>query len=190
MRLTIGIDEAGRGPLAGPVAVGVFAVTSRFDMHTLKGIRDSKVMTPSERDEWYERLTTVPHMSWAVAMSTADTIDRYGIVPAISRALRRALARVATEPGRTSILLDGGLKAPRTYAAQQTIIRGDASEPLIAAAAVLAKVTRDRKMCSYARRYPQYGFERHKGYGTASHRYCIARYGLCSIHRTTFCHMC
>lgn len=183
----VGIDEAGRGPLAGPVAVGAFAVGAGFDMRQLFGIRDSKTLSAKQREKWYGNLTRMEGVRWSVAMTSNTVIDRIGIVPSVGRALGRALAKVVDDPSITKVLLDGGLKAPAEYTDQQTIIHGDTTEPLIAAAAILAKVTRDRYMVHQAKKFPLYGFDQHMGYGTRQHREAIVTHGPCRLHRETFC---
>ncbi len=187
MRYLVGVDEAGRGPLAGPVAVGVFVVTADFDRKTLAGIRDSKVLSERQREEWFDRIAQLPAIR-SVALVGASEIDRHGIVWAIKTAMVRALGRIPASPEDCTVLLDGGLRAPSEYTEQQTIVHGDATEPLISAAAILAKVTRDRRMRVQSERFPEYGFEVNKGYATATHRAAIERCGLCPLHRRTFCH--
>lgn len=186
MTWTVGIDEAGRGPLAGPVAVGIFAVNDEFDLGNLTGIRDSKTLTERQREAWHATITALPHARFAVAMSNAATIDKRGIQHAVRSALARGLRQICV-PYHAIILLDGGLYAPPSYVTQQTIIRGDATEPLISAAAILAKVTRDRHMARVHRKHPAYGFREHKGYGTKLHRQAITEHGLSPLHRTSFC---
>ncbi|HVZ76305.1 MAG TPA: ribonuclease HII [Candidatus Paceibacterota bacterium] len=186
----VGIDEAGRGPLAGPVAVGVVAAPSSFNMHLLDGVRDSKQMTELGREIWFEKLRVFEEeegLKWNVQFSSALYIDTYGIVPAIKRALSRALRALELDPAHARILLDGSLKAPKHFLDQETIIRGDDSEPIISIASVAAKVRRDRLMRKIAIKYPDYSFEIHKGYGTKSHREAIMKYGLSDMHRATFC---
>lgn len=186
-RWTIGIDEAGRGPLAGPVAVGVFAVSEAFDHTLLTGIRDSKTLSEKKRESWYALLTEQHNTRWAVGLASADDIDRCGIVAAVRKAMTHALSELELHPGACRVLLDGSLRAPVPYAEQTTIVRGDATVPVISAAAILAKVTRDRHMQLLDQTYPEYGFAGHKGYGTALHRAAIVQYGLSPEHRTTFC---
>jgi ribonuclease HII len=183
-----GVDEAGRGPLAGPVAVGVVRVSKNFDMNLLKGVKDSKQLTPRARERLYTHLTQVPGLHWSVAMVHAKAIDTKGITQAIRLALQKALIQCGAGPEETRVLLDGSLYAPPTYKNQKTIIRGDRTELLIGAASILAKVTRDRYMVRADRRYPEYGFALHKGYGTVLHRAQIKKHGLCPLHRVTFCH--
>jgi ribonuclease HII len=184
----VGIDEAGRGPLAGPVAVGAFAVDEAFDASVLVGIRDSKVLTLAKRESWYAILTNTPHARWAVALTDASVIDTRGIQYAIRSALSHALNELGV-PDTAHINLDGGLRAPDSFKNQTTIIRGDVTEPLISAGAILAKVTRDRYMVQADTQYPGYGFAIHKGYGTVAHRKALRALGLCDEHRKTFIHL-
>lgn len=189
-KFLIGIDEAGRGPLAGPVSVGVVAVPAGFDFGLLHGVRDSKQMSEADREEWFGRLQALEASAgvrWSVQFSSALYIDAHGIVPAVRRAMARALRELALEPEEVEIRLDGSLKAPPEFPRQTTIIRGDQTEPVISMASVAAKVRRDRLMRRLAARYPGYGFDIHKGYGTQKHRDSIKKLGLCGIHRRTFC---
>jgi ribonuclease HII len=189
-KFLIGIDEAGRGPLAGPVAVGVVVVPQRFDFDLLVGVRDSKQMSELGREIWYEKLHILEEtagLRWRVEFSSATFIDTYGIVPAVKRAIARALRALEVGESDAHILLDGSLKAPRRFVSQETIIRGDQSEPIISLASVAAKVRRDRLMKRVALQYPDYGFEVHKGYGTQAHREALTKFGLSDIHRKTFC---
>ncbi|HUO55905.1 MAG TPA: ribonuclease HII [Candidatus Paceibacterota bacterium] len=191
MNFLIGIDEAGRGPLAGPVAVGAVIVSCDFDWSLVAGAKDSKQMTSSGREEIYEimcRLRNDTTINFAVAFSSAAVIDARGIIPAIQSALNRALSKMTeVRPRHIRVLLDGGLHAPKRFANQETIIRGDQSEPVISLASIVAKVERDRLMKRLSVKYPLYGFEIHKGYGTAAHRKIIALNGLSPIHRKSFC---
>jgi ribonuclease HII len=188
-RLILGIDEAGRGPLAGPVAVGIVAAPARFDMNLLNGIRDSKQMTELGREIWFEKLRMFEQthgLRHVVVFSSARMIDQRGITRAVRRAINSGVRTLAPQSAGVKILLDGLLHAPKEYA-QETIIRGDESEPLIALASIAAKVRRDRLMKRLGVRYPHYGFEVHKGYGTKMHREALLRFGLCDIHRASFC---
>lgn len=193
MHYLIGIDEVGRGPLAGPVAVGAVMVPADFDWSVLEGVRDSKKLSEKKREEFFARAVELQEsqtLRFAVSTSSAAYIDRYGIVPAIKRALAEALQSLTNDevkPHRCTVLLDGSLRAPEEFVHQETIIGGDDIEPVIALASVMAKVSRDSIMRRLAPRYPQYGFEEHKGYGTAAHRDIIGKVGLCKVHRATFC---
>jgi ribonuclease HII len=188
----IGIDEAGRGPLAGPVAVGAVLVPNDFDWALVAGAKDSKKMTPKSREAIYEKmcaLKSAGKLDFAVGLSSASMIDTRGIVAAIQTALDSAISKI-TEVGplpAVRVLLDGGLHAPVRFTNQTTIIRGDQSEPVISLASIAAKVVRDHLMVRMAEKYPAYGFEIHKGYGTLRHRESIRRNGFCAIHRRTFC---
>lgn len=188
-RLILGVDEAGRGPLAGPVSVGIVAVPHDFDFKLINGVRDSKQMTAINRENWYEKLRILSRdhgVNYRVEFSSARIIDQYGITRAVRRAVHRGVRILAPSAEGVEILLDGLLHAPKEYT-QHTIIGGDASEPLIALASIAAKVRRDRLMKRLGRRYPDYGFEIHKGYGTKAHREALTKFGLCDIHRASFC---
>lgn len=190
MKYLIGIDEAGRGPLAGPVAVGAVLVARDFDFALVAGVKDSKQLSPAQRNEWYSRLVALRDegtLRFAVGFSSAKVIDERGIVPAIFSALEEALAQLKAEPKECEVRLDGSLKAPASFTAQRTIIRGDQTEPVISLAAIAAKVERDRLMTRLAQEYPAYAFEVHKGYGTRAHRALISKHGCSPVHRTTFC---
>ncbi len=190
MKYLIGIDEAGRGPLAGPVSVGAVLVPVDFDWALVEGVRDSKKLSEKKREEIFERTRELVQSSplrFAVSTSSAAYIDTYGIVPAIKRALAEALSKFEIGPTNCRVLLDGSLKAPEEYLHQETIIRGDDTEPAISLASIMAKVTRDRLMKRLSPKYPAYDFHVHKGYGTAAHLSVIARYGLSEVHRSTFC---
>ncbi|PIR69464.1 MAG: ribonuclease HII [Candidatus Niyogibacteria bacterium CG10_big_fil_rev_8_21_14_0_10_46_36] len=190
----IGIDEVGRGPLAGPITIGVVVVPQKRK-NLFVGIKDSKALSVSKREEWFKALqghTRGNRMFYAISSVSHAVIDKIGIVPATRLAISRSLKKIAKKNVRIGsksarVLLDGGLKAPREYANQQTIIRGDKQIPIIAAASIMAKVMRDRKMMRLAREYPQYGFDIHKGYGTKAHMRALKKYGLSNIHRKSFC---
>jgi ribonuclease HII len=188
---TLGIDEVGRGPLAGPVAVGVVrtALPRKQYSKLLVGIRDSKKATQTEREKWYEKavfLRKEKKIDWAVTFKSPHFIDRKGIVPSIRACMYEGIKKVKGVYG-DEYLLDGGLKLKPEYIKQKTIIRGDSKELLIALAATIAKVVRDRYMTRLAKKYPEYGFEVHKGYGTKKHREAIRVSGLSQVHRKSFC---
>ena len=184
----IGIDEVGRGPLAGPLTVG--AVGAHRDTNvrrTLKGIKDSKQLTPKQREVWYKKIKSEPRFLIACASLSPTFIDKRGMAFSLRVAVERCLKRLSVKQNSCRILLDGGLHAPKAYTNQLTIIRGDEHEPLIAAASIIAKVTRDRYMVRMHKKYPKYGFANHKGYGTRAHFAAIRKNGFCKIHRKTFC---
>ena len=193
----IGIDEAGRGPLAGPVAVGavLFKMKDKDKLarifEKIKG-KDSKKLTPRKREEYFEIIKEEAkkgNLQFAVSFSSAKLIDQKGIVFAIKKALACSLEKVSNSSldySQMVVLLDGSLHAPEKYLNQKTIIRGDESELSISLASIIAKVTRDKKMVCLAKKYPLYGFERHKGYGTRYHYQQILKYGLSHEHRVSF----
>jgi ribonuclease HII len=190
MKYLIGIDEAGRGPLAGPVAVGAVVVSRAFDWKQVIGAKDSKQMTPASREHLYATMTalrTRGALNFAVAFSSSSVIDRRGIVFAVHSALARCLTMLEADPLTCEIRLDGSLHAPVEFTKQITIIRGDQSEPIISLASIAAKVERDRLMCRLAKKHPAYALEVHKGYGTRIHREAIMKNGLSEIHRRSFC---
>jgi len=186
----IGIDEAGRGPLAGPVAVGVVTVPTNFEWRLIPGVGDSKGIAAKKREAIFFQAQKLRHhrtLDFAVAMVGASVIDEKGIVYAVNLAMERCIHRLALNPEDCHILLDGSLVAPKTFS-QETIIKGDVTEPVIGLASIVAKVTRDRFMAGTAqKRYPQYGFEQHMGYGTELHRKMITTVGRCPIHRASYC---
>lgn len=187
----LGVDEAGRGPLAGPVAVGVVAVPEGFDVaREFPGVADSKKLSQKKREKLFSMLEARAAQGdarFTVELESAETIDREGIASAVRQALCRAVNALAPDAALVRIELDGALRAPPEYA-QKTIINGDELVPLISLASIAAKVVRDRLMTELSREYPQYGFERHKGYGTKTHYEALETYGLCSIHRRSFIH--
>jgi ribonuclease HII len=189
--VVVGVDEAGRGPLAGPVAVGVVCVPKGFDIREmLPGVADSKVLTEKKRDEIFEKVKILQQqkmLQYTVVFASAHTIDTKGITHAVQDSVYTGVRALAPEADGVHILLDGLLHAPARYS-QQTIIRGDATEPIISLASIVAKVSRDRLMKNLGTQFPSYGFEKHKGYGTKAHKAAIERYGLCEEHRKTFCH--
>lgn len=185
----IGVDEAGRGPLAGPVAVGVAAVAPGFDvLAEFPGVKDSKLLSGQKREVIFaevERRVALGDLRVCVQLSSSAYIDRFGITRAVRRAAWSGVRKLGTAENST-VLLDGLLRAPKEYM-QRTIIKGDLRVPVISLASILAKVTRDRLMERLSEHYPEYGFEQHKGYGTPSHLLAIKQHGLSDIHRLTFC---
>ena len=188
-KYVIGIDEVGRGPLAGPVAVGAFWCEKKLLKNRFRGVKDSKRLSPAEREKWYEKILAARRSGaadFSVTFVFAETIDRIGISAALRRAIAGCLIKLKVKPSRSHILLDGGIKAPVKFSEQETIIKGDEKEPVIALASIVAKVTRDRLMARLSRKYPDYGFAEHKGYGTRKHCLAIKKFGLCEIHRRSF----
>ncbi|MCX6786540.1 MAG: ribonuclease HII [Candidatus Kaiserbacteria bacterium] len=191
MRFTLGVDEAGRGPLAGPVAVGVIAVQEGFDVaREFPGVADSKKLSEKKREKLFEMLeerVAYGDARFCVEFESAETIDKEGIVFAVRHALWRGVNALAPDAALVKIQLDGALRAPPEYS-QETIINGDELIPIISLASIAAKVTRDRLMKELSLQYPQYGFEKHKGYGTRAHYAALLEFGPCAIHRRSFLH--
>lgn len=186
----IGVDEAGRGPLAGPVAVGVVVVPVGFDWSLIPGVGDSKQISEKNRETIFgcaQALKKERKLDYAVSLVSASVIDRVGISEAVRRGIGRGLKRLKVHPRVATVKLDGLLKAPEEYLQQETIIKGDSKEKVIGLASILAKVTRDRHMVRVAKQYPAYGFDIHKGYGTKQHLAHIRAHGLTKQHRVYFC---
>jgi ribonuclease HII len=178
--LVAGVDEAGRGPLAGPVcAAAVILHPARIP----GGLDDSKRLTAAAR-EALEPEIQHSAQAWAVAWASTAEIDRLNILQATLLAMRRAVQ--ALQPTPTLALVDGNRCPTDLPCAARALVGGDALEPAISAASILAKVARDREMCRLDAEYPQYGFARHKGYGTREHLAALARHGPCAAHRRTF----
>ena len=178
-----GIDEAGRGPFAGPLTLGCVWCTPAVAAAALVGIRDSKHLTPHGREEWFGRLKRHPDITFRVTRIGPATIDRRGMAWALHEGVRRLVRRCGKV---RMVYLDGGLFAPQNVP-HATIIKGDERVPLIAAASVVAKVSRDRTMLRLHRQYPAYRFDLHKGYGTLLHRKILRAIGISSVHRKGFC---
>ena len=178
-----GIDEAGRGAMAGPVcAAAVVLPVDPYLTRTLIGVRDSKLMIPLEREKWAPRIRKVS-IAWGVGFASEAEIDSLGIVPATRLAATRALDSLSVPP---EALLTDALLFPENDLPQTALIKGDQRSLSIAAASVLAKTARDAVMCEFEEQYPGYGFARHKGYGTQAHRSAMKRLGLSEIHRKSF----
>lgn len=185
-----GVDEAGRGPLAGPVAVGVAVAPLDFDWTRIPGVTDSKKVAPKNREKIYAIARTLKRqhaLDYAVSLVSAAQIDKIGITRAVALGIERCFNKLGLNPQYTYVKLDGLLKAPPLFTSQETIIKGDAKEKIIGLASILAKVTRDRTMVRYAKEFPQYFFEAHKGYGTALHYEAIKVHGFSPLHRLSFC---
>ena len=175
-----GVDEAGRGPLAGPVVAAAVVLPPGFE---LPGLDDSKVLSPARRETLYDRLTTHPGVRWSVAESSAERIDEINILQATREAMEAALRGLSVVP---ALALVDGRAFPRFAFPHRGVVRGDSLSLSIAAASVLAKVTRDRILVAADARYPGYGFAKHKGYGTAEHLAALRERGACPLHRRSF----
>lgn len=182
-----GVDEAGRGPLAGPVTAAAVVLPLSWLRDglpsTLRALNDSKQLTPNAREQFFMELTGNPTVQFQVACLDAPTIDTLNILRATHEAMRRALA--ALVPPAEHVLVDG-LPVRLLTGPQTAVVKGDALSYSIAAASVIAKVTRDRLMLEFEQRYPGYGFALHKGYGTPEHLQALQRLGPCPIHRRSF----
>lgn len=176
----VGVDEAGRGALAGPVVVGTCHLFRKPDCI----IRDSKILTPAQREISFQWITK--NCSYGIGSADNTYIDAHGILEATQYAIDQAMTMIEGKITPTYILMDGRDHFWFNYP-NSKIIRGDSSEVCIAAASIIAKVTRDRMMGDCAKDFPQYGLEIHKGYGTPAHVAMIKKYGLCPLHRRTFC---
>lgn len=185
----IGVDEVGRGPIAGPICVGACLVRARKQNSFLRGVKDSKQLSAKERILWANYLQSAAaegRCLFATAFVGEKRVDREGLSAALKIAVCRTLRKLGVIPRTCRVLLDGALRAPRAFAFQETIIGGDEKEPLIAAASIIAKVRRDRYMFRLSKKFPEYGFEQHKGYGTKKHAAALRKYGPCPAHRITF----
>ena len=181
-RCIAGIDEAGRGPLAGPV-VAACVVLEVLD--PINGVADSKALTPAKRDLLHREITT-RCVSFGVAIVDAETIDRVNILQATLLAMRLAFANLANTTSPDLVLIDGNTLPRISNVTERALIGGDAICASIAAASIVAKVTRDRLMVEASDLYPQYGFASHKGYGSAEHLRALREHGPCPLHRRSF----
>jgi ribonuclease HII len=189
--LLLGIDEAGRGPLAGNVVAA--CVIFRLDEEPLVGLDDSKKLSAAVRDRLFEEIKSRA-LAYGIAEASPKEIDRINILQATFLAMRRAIEAVTQVLATQQILLDpslilvdGNKVIPGQEGNQKAVVKGDGKSASIAAASILAKVTRDRQLKELAIEYPQYGFEQHKGYPTAAHREALHRHGLTLHHRRSFC---
>jgi ribonuclease HII len=178
-RLIGGVDEAGRGPLAGPVYAAAVILSP---MIRIDGLADSKKLTAKRRDVLFD-LIQKNALSWAIARASVEEIDAINILQASLLAMRRAVESLATPPDE--ILVDG-LHCPKVSMPARAIVKGDAKEPAISAASILAKVARDREMLKLHAKFPHYGFDTHKGYPTAAHVAALEAHGVSPVHRRSY----
>jgi len=203
-RYVVGLDEAGRGPLAGPVVASAVVITTAKVKNQkskikniLKRIKDSKKLTPKKREEFYNLLTNHPQIKWGIGKVSEKVIDKINILEATKLAMERAVKNLEKKHHILKmidwtlskkvgfLILDGKIKLDLPIP-QKSIIKADEKVFSCAAASILAKVYRDRIMKRYHKRYPRYGFDKHKGYPTLQHRKMLKKYGPCKIHRKTF----
>lgn len=175
-----GVDEAGRGPLCGPVVAA--AVILPKDAH-IEGVNDSKKLTEKRREKLYDDIMQNA-VSVGVGVSDVDIIEEVNILNATKKAMLQAISNLKVNP--EYVLVDGNQKID-TDIPLETVVKGDSKSESIAAASIIAKVTRDRLLIEYDKKYPEYGFAKHKGYGTKAHIEAIKKYGLTPIHRPSFC---
>lgn len=194
MEWIIGVDEAGRGPLAGPVYAASFAVRRSFhSTHAFKkfirGVKDSKQTSKNRREKWLGKIKDLEetgNIKFAFHSSSNKSIDKGGIELSIKECVERSLSGLGCRES-SEVLLDGRLKAPSKFRNSKTIIRGDEKIPVISLASIIAKVTRDEYMKEQSEKFPEYGFETNVGYGTPSHIEAIKKNGISPIHRKSFC---
>jgi ribonuclease HII len=177
--LIAGVDEAGRGPLAGPV---VAAAVILDDLNPIKGLADSKKLTAARREKLFDEIRAKA-LCCSIAQASVEEIERLNILQATLLAMRRAVEGLRLKPAK--VLVDGN-RLPVLDVLAEAIVQGDALVPAISAASILAKVTRDRWCAEYDLQFPQYGFAKHKGYGTAEHMAALKAHGACPEHRKTF----
>ena len=177
--LAAGVDEAGRGPLAGPV---VAAAVILDDLHPIEGLADSKKLSPRRRDQLYDEIRAKA-LWFAIAQASVEEIDQLNILQATLMAMRRAVVGLRLKP--VKVLVDGN-QLPVLKVLAEAIVKGDTKVPAISAASILAKVHRDRWCPEVHQEFPQYGFDQHKGYGTAFHLNALKIYGACLHHRKSF----
>jgi len=178
-----GIDEAGRGAIAGPVTAAALIFPPDPNLLArLRGVNDSKVLKPVDREKWAKRLREIA-LDWGVGFAEAAEIDQMGILAAVHLAARRALDKLEVKP---EYLITDYLQIPDCLLPQLALVKGDARSMSVAASSILAKTSRDSLVCDYETQFPGYGFARHKGYGTAAHRKALANLGPAPVHRYSY----
>jgi ribonuclease HII len=192
-KVVVGLDEAGRGSLAGPVVAAAAMVKFKIqnakckmkiqNLKLLREIRDSKKLTSQKRKELYRRIVKCPFIKWGIGKVSEKVIDKINILEATKLAMKRAIKNLKKKPD--FLILDGNFKLDLPIL-QKSIVKGDEKVLSCAMASIIAKVTRDRIMEKYAKKFPEYGFEKHKGYGTKFHLRMLKKYGPCKIHRRSF----
>ena len=185
-RVAAGIDEVGRGPLAGPIiACAVIFSPKTKNSKIPSKLRDSKKLSAKQREKYYQLFLKHPNIQWGIGKITEKTIDRINIYQATKLAMERAVHNLSRKIVPGFLYIDGIMEI-NVSIPQKTMVRGDETIQLCAMASIIAKVTRDRFMMNYHKKYPHYGFNLHKGYGTRLHIAMLKKYGPCSIHRKSF----
>lgn len=185
----VGIDEVGRGPLAGPLAVGVCVFLKKNSHSFFSGVKDSKKLSPIKRKIWFEKMKLEKNngrIDFAVSFCSHSMIDKHGLTKSVKKAITTCLKKLNLPPAVSMVYLDGGLRAPQQYINQLTIIKADEKIAVVALASIAAKVLRDKKMDRFAKKILNYGFESNKGYGTKYHRMQLKKLGPTPIHRLSF----
>lgn len=190
MKWVVGIDEVGRGPVAGPVAVCAVSILEK-DYKSIKRLdfTDSKKMTSKKRDFYFKEFQQMQKsglIKYSLVYKSNILIDKSGIIIAIKTALKEVLEKLELSPKDCTVLLDGSLYAPGQYKNQKTIIKGDQKEKIISLASIIAKVSRDQKMLLLHKKHSKYGWDKNKGYGTKEHYRAMKKFGLSALHRKTF----
>jgi ribonuclease HII len=183
----VGIDEAGRGPLAGPMCMAGVLI-SKSELYKWGRIKDSKKLSESKREKIFKKIkkdSKDGKIKFSYYFMGAKSLDKYKMTLSSKISVERVLSKLVVDKN-VEVLLDGSLFAPKEYKKQKTIIKGDEKETVIALASIVAKVVRDRKMVNLSKKYPKYGFEVHKGYGTKKHIEMIKKYGFSDEHRRLF----
>jgi len=180
-RFVAGLDEAGRGPLSGPVVAGVAVI--KIKKFNIDNIKDSKKLSARKREEFYKTLTKHPAVEWGIGIVSEKVIDKINILEATKLAMKKAIKGLKKKPD--FLILDGNFKI-NSPLPQKSIIKADEKVLSCAAASIIAKVTRDRIMDKYHKKYPLYKFNRHKGYPTKLHFKLLKKHGPCKIHRKSF----
>lgn len=187
----IGVDEVGRGPVAGPVYVcGLYISTDNLEkiIDFKLPLRDSKKLTEKMRNAWFSRINEFAQnglLKYVVSKSSASEIDQKGVAVCIKACVKNSVFKISAEKQNTKVMLDGGLSVGEGFY-EESFVKGDENIPVISLASIVAKVLRDREMSELSEKYKEYGFQKNKGYGTKAHMDAIQKYGITEIHRKTF----
>lgn len=191
-KIVVGLDESGRGPLAGPVVACAVSINPICEIRgkfvQIHKIKDSKKLTPKKREEFYKVLINHPQIKWGIGIVSEKVIDRINILEATRQAMKRAVLNLSRKIDYKPdfLIIDGNSNLPKIKLPQKCIIKADEKVISCTLASIIGKVKRDRIMERYHKKYPQYGFDKHKGYPTKKHRQMLKKYGTCKIHRQSF----